>query len=326
MNNATLSIVICTYERPALLRRLIGDIAGLEGLTEGRDCVVVVDNAASGSAREVVEAMRPQLRAELLYLNVTPANIAAARNAGIRATDSDLVAFLDDDQSIERGWLKAIRDGLAAYPQDVLFGAVVAETDDPAAAEEATRIFSRRANGPAGSDLYSVEPRRTRELSLGTGNAVFRRATALRDGELFRSEFGQSGGEDCEFFYRLELKGCRFGWLPQAVAREFVPPDRLKPDYLKHRLFVGGQAFAATRTLNSRWPRLTAVETRLKAALQIALLVTRRAALRLIGREVPLDFELRLAGVRGKFAFGALRPLYGDSAASCSRATARTAS
>ena len=312
----SLSIVICTYERPALLRRLLGDIAALDGLTPGRDIVVVVDNAASASARAVVAAIRPQMRAEMLYLNVTPANIAAARNAGVRATETAFVAFLDDDQSIDIGWLKAVRDGLATYPHDVLFGAVVAESDDPTATDGATRIFSRRANGPAGSDLYCVEPRRTRELSLGTGNAVFRRASALREGDLFRSEFGQSGGEDCEFFYRLELEGCRFGWLPQAVAREFVPSDRLKPDYLKHRMFVGGQAYAATRALNSRRPRLTALETRGKAALQIGVLSTLRAALKLMGREVPLALELRLAGVRGKFAFGALKPLYGDAALS----------
>jgi GT2 family glycosyltransferase len=48
--------------------------------------------------------------------------VNAARNAGVRATTAELVAFLDDDKCAPPGWLHAVRDGAARYPDAEAFG------------------------------------------------------------------------------------------------------------------------------------------------------------------------------------------------------------
>src|SRR5262249_50849866 len=48
--------------------------------------------------------------------------INAARNSGIRAARSDLIAFVDDDVWTPPGWLRAVVEGAARYPGAGAFG------------------------------------------------------------------------------------------------------------------------------------------------------------------------------------------------------------
>jgi succinoglycan biosynthesis protein ExoM len=45
---------------------------------------------------------------EIVGVSAHPANIAVARNAGITATDSAFVAFVEDDQQLDPGRLEAV--------------------------------------------------------------------------------------------------------------------------------------------------------------------------------------------------------------------------
>ena len=65
------------------------------------------------------------------------------------------------------------------------------------------------------------------------------------DAEIFDPAFGKGGGEDYDLFCRLQRRGRRFVWLPEAAAREFVPASRCERAYLRRRFYAGGQAFAA---------------------------------------------------------------------------------
>lgn len=308
---AGISIVICTFNRHDLLRKALESVVALRNPENIPVTLVVVDNSDDSNALPMIETMRPRLPYPLLGIAAHPANISVARNAGVAAAPDEIVAFMDDDQQLDPNWLTAVSEGLSALPHDVLFGAVepVLETPDKADAT-VLGLFSRRLSAAAGTDLFAMGPAKTHGIALATNNCVFRKTTALTDAAPFDPAFGNGGGEDYDLFCRLERRGRRFGWLPAARALEFVPSKRCDPAYLERRFYAGGQAFALAVSKNSASPTLKRWHLRLRAILQLAILLPLTPLQWLQGAEARRQLRYRLAGVFGKISFAELEPIY----------------
>ncbi len=115
MHSPVISVVIPTRNRASYL-----DVA-LESLVsqrlDGSFELLVADDWSSDATEEILKKWGVRsVRAE----HRRGAN--AARNAGVRATTAELVAFLDDDVYVPPGWLHAVRDGAARYPDAEAFG------------------------------------------------------------------------------------------------------------------------------------------------------------------------------------------------------------
>lgn len=309
----SLAIVICTFRRPDLLRRALRSVAAQSApkAWRGRLTVYAVDNSDEGDAREIVAQEAGASRWPMRWLEAHPANISVARNAGVAAGNEDFVAFVDDDQELDPGWLDAVLAALDDDPADGWLGRVVASYETPERTTPAVRsLFSRDLDAPAGFELFAFGPRRRDGLSLATNNCVFRRATCLNDAQVFDPAFGKGGGEDFDLFCRLQRRGRRFVWLPGATAREFVPAARCERLYLRRRFYAGGQAFAAAISRGGRRPGVTRWVIRGKACIQAALLALRAPATLWSAEPARADYAFRWAGVLGKLSFGAIYPLY----------------
>lgn len=306
-----LAIIVCTYRRPELLRACLQSIV-TQRIPAGQTVrLTVVDNSPEGSAALVVDAVAATSPIPVRWMAAHPANISVARNAGVAATTEPLVAFIDDDAVFDPGWIDAVIAGLQRHPHDVFFGRIETDFEAPEMASDAVRqLFSRRLDYAAGHDLFAFGRHKTPGITLGTGNCIFRRQGTLDDPEPFDLDFGLGGGEDYDLFCRLERRGRRFGWLPGAAAREFVPKARCDAQYLRRRYYAGGQAFAAAIARGGRNATLTRWGIRLKAAVQAALLLV-TYPLALAGGEAEVaDHGYKLAGALGKMSFGAIYPLY----------------
>ncbi len=127
-SSPSISVVIPTRDRPDDLQRC------LESLTRvaySRWNVLVVDQSDSARTREVADgfaAALPYLR----YGHPGHTGLCRARNEGIAGTDGEVVAFLDDDCTVEEDWLQGIAHAFARYPGAALvFGTVEAAPHDP---------------------------------------------------------------------------------------------------------------------------------------------------------------------------------------------------
>jgi succinoglycan biosynthesis protein ExoM len=273
--------------------------------------VLVVDNSDEGTARNVVEQSPPQSPFDMRWVEAHPANIAVARNVGVQLARTEYIAFLDDDNELKPGWLEAVALAISTHPHDVFFGALDAEFEKPERATRATQqLFSRRLDAPMGSDLFAFGPQQTREIALGTGNSVIRRAALPQDAPPFDVSFGHGGGEDYDLFCRMQRNGSRFGWLPGARAQEYVPASRCHPSYLRRRFFVGGQTFAAGVARASARPWARRWWLRLKAVVQALAMAAAFPLTVLRGGEAVLDYSYRFAGILGKMSFGGIYPIY----------------
>jgi len=119
-----ISVVIATYGRAALLRRLLEALAQQTLPTACFEVVVSIDgqDPASQEVLEQVAKSQPTLR---WCRSAERRGPAVARNAALRFCAGEIIAITDDDCVPSNTWLEAIRDAFEAAPQ---FGVVIGRT------------------------------------------------------------------------------------------------------------------------------------------------------------------------------------------------------
>src|SRR3954454_15503737 len=76
--------------------------------------ILVVDDGPDAGTRAVAE------RHGCRYVSYGPSRgLNAARNAGIAASDADLLCFVDDDVAVRPGWLGALMGAAADADEDI---------------------------------------------------------------------------------------------------------------------------------------------------------------------------------------------------------------
>lgn len=226
-----IDVCICTYHRPHIFETLKA-LARQEGCDAVCVRVIVADNAVEPTAEAAICATGRALGLDFTYIHAPARNISIARNACLGAAHGDWIAFLDDDEYPSPDWLRKLLAEARRGRWDAVLGPV------QAIYPEATATWLRIG------DFHSDRPVWIRgRIETGyTGNALIRRRVIERAGISFCVEFGRSGGEDLDFFYRLRDAGGRIGFAPDALVVAAVPSSRLGLRYLLRRNFRRGQS------------------------------------------------------------------------------------
>lgn len=239
-----ISVCICTYKRPEMLRRLLSRLEDQE--TDGffDYSIVIVDNDRSESARQAVESYARQSKISISYYAEPEQNIALARNKAIENAKGDFIGFIDDDEFPGEKWLLHLYKALNRYESDGILGPVLPHfEEEPPKWVLKGHLFDRPSH-PTGQDLGWKNTR--------TGNALLKREVFKNDRKWFDPNFG-SGGEDRDFFRRKIEEGHVFVWCDEARVFETVQPERWQTIVLlKRALLRGKMAFntKGSRPLN----------------------------------------------------------------------------
>jgi len=254
------SVVIPTYRRPDGVRTAVTSI--LAGAADEAHEVVVVDNDPARSAEGMTAALAAGSAVRVRYIPEPRRGISHARNAGVAAASGRFIAFLDDDEEVEPGWLSAFLATLARSGADAAVGPVLPHFPEGAAITAYCReVYTRDARAPSGTPL----------LRWNIGNSIFLKDRCFRAAEPFDPRLGLTGGEDTLFLRQLTRGGGRLVWCAEAVAWESVPADRTEANYLVRRMFRGAQT--TTYVCAAVRPRELGRAARLMAAgcVQLAL-------------------------------------------------------
>ncbi|MDQ3455288.1 MAG: glycosyltransferase [Actinomycetota bacterium] len=105
LSERTLTVAICTKDRVEGLARCLDALQRLPATDDqARFEVLVVDNASVDDATRNLVAARPDVR----YVREDKPGLDFARNRAIAEATGALIAFLDDDVEVDRGWLTGL--------------------------------------------------------------------------------------------------------------------------------------------------------------------------------------------------------------------------
>ncbi len=213
----SMAAIMPAYNAAAYLEQSLPPLLDAEaGLAE----VIVVDDGSTDGTG----ALAARRGARVLRLDPT-AGAAAARNAGARATQGDILVFVDADSVVQPGTLAALRRYLAAHPEaDAVFGSYDAE---PAARGVVSQYRNLLHH-------YVHQSARPGAATFWAGLGAVRRAAFERVGG-FDPDPRWCAIEDIELGYRLRAAGCAIhacpalqcGHLKRWTLREMVRTDLL---------------------------------------------------------------------------------------------------
>jgi succinoglycan biosynthesis protein ExoM len=304
------SIIIPTYNRADCLVRAIRSCLTQRDVEAGYE-IVVVDNNPDGSAATAVAAITVGSPVPIRYVAEPRPGISHARNTAIAAARGRYLAFLDDDQEAEPGWLAAHLSALRRYDADIVFGPFHPrfEISDAAVPPYARGKYTRDENMPTGSPMPARSPLLG---SPGISNTLIARERCLDDAEPFRPALGFAGGEDTLLFRQLLRRGCKMVWCAEARVRETIPAERLTTLYLLRRAFNNGQISASTWGALDPPARGRMLLVMAAGIVQAALFALPAMVLRLCNHPRWLPFAAQVAGGLGKIFCHprALLPIY----------------
>jgi len=235
-----LDVIIATYNRAALLRTTCESLRAADRPSGLQVRVTVVDNRSTDGTRGVVESLMAGFGGALHYVYESKPGRSSALNAGIAATDGDLVGMIDDDEEVDHHWFTTIADAFQDPATDFIGGPYVprwGSVPPPWLGTSYKAAIGWVDSGPA---IQPFGP--TFGGILMGGNAVIRRSVLERVGP-YSSELGRSSDgrllscEDRDMYDRLLAIGAKGFYRPDLVIFHYVPPDRLTKSYFRRWCF-----------------------------------------------------------------------------------------
>jgi glycosyltransferase involved in cell wall biosynthesis len=225
-----ISVILCTYNRCQDLTKTLESLASSRLPSAVEWEVVVVDNNSSDPTRRLAEDFCRRYPLRFTYLFEPMKGKSYALNAGIREARGDLLAFTDDDVTVEPTWL----DNLTLRLRDNQCAGVGGRTllDRSLSLPHWLSLEGRDALGPLAIFDRGMTATELLESPFGN-NMAFRKEIFVKHGN-FRTDLGPQPdkrkpqkGEDSEFGRRLLVAGERLLYEPAAVIYHRVSPDRI---------------------------------------------------------------------------------------------------
>lgn len=155
-------VVIPTADRPGLLQEAVASVLAQSVAAKE---VIVVDNGLDPVPRSLLPAAE-----QLTLIRALPQmGVAQARNLGITLASATHIAFLDDDDRLDRDYLSAVRDCIDDSGAAVVLGNL-------RNGEDGTPLLEK--HGPLPTDLERLLL--THNPGAGGSSTVVQRAAALK--------------------------------------------------------------------------------------------------------------------------------------------------
>jgi glycosyltransferase involved in cell wall biosynthesis len=228
--SVNIDVVICTYNRAANLDNTLSALGAQRVSGYVIWSVLVVDNGSTDSTADVVEAHRLRhLLPGLRRVVESEKGLTPARRRGVGETSAPWIAFVDDDNLLDPGWLDAIARAIRANPAaGGIGGRVISDWEQPA-----PNFFKGFCCFPEQNCDVARET-----MSLVGAGLVVRRAALVECGWLERPLLADrvgkrlvSGG-DIEITERIRAAGYPLWRTPDAVLRHHIPSSRATWRYL----------------------------------------------------------------------------------------------
>jgi glycosyltransferase involved in cell wall biosynthesis len=240
-----ITAILCTYNRAHSIGNALESVLASVLPTGLEWEVLVVDNNSKDHTRAVTNEFCLRYPGRVRYLFEPQQGLSNARNAGIRDSRGEIIAFTDDDVTVEPTWLQnltaSLHDGTWAgaggrvrppkdftQPDWLTLDGGMMDSSGVLALFDAGTVVGKLRKPPFGA------------------NMAFRKSMFEKHGG-FRPDLGRCGNnlignEDTEFGGRLMAAGERLRYEPSAIVYHPVPKERLDKKYFLAWWFAYGRA------------------------------------------------------------------------------------
>ena len=206
-------MVVPTYNRRALLERVVAAILR-QGLPPERYELIVVDDGSTDGTAELGAELAA--RGNVRFVRGEHRGVAAARNLGIREATGDVVAFTDDDCLVPEDWLARLADGYARHPEVAGVGGGITPPPEALARSAIARYelhVTREVYGARDAEVLGGFDC----PAGGTNNMSYRRDLLLDVGGFDEGFPPFVWGEDADLKLRITQRGGRLLYVPVTV-------------------------------------------------------------------------------------------------------------
>jgi glucosyl-dolichyl phosphate glucuronosyltransferase len=238
-----ITVILCTYNRAQSLSKALASLAASTLPKSIEWEVVVVDNNSKDHTRQVVDEFCRRYPERFRYVFESRQGKSHALTSGIREAAGEILAFMDDDVTVDPDWLQNLTKGLHNGQWAGAGGRILPEQNFqppgwlPVHAKNGLAPFAFFDLGP--------QPGALTEPPFGT-NMAFQRKLFKKYGG-FRTDLGPRPGneirnEDTEFGERVLAAGEQLRYEPLAVVYHSIPIERMKKSYFLEWWFDKGRA------------------------------------------------------------------------------------
>lgn len=227
-----LSIVIATYNNAVSLERTLKSVACQDADKSIWECIVVNNNSTDNTQKCVTTFAKEHNDINIRLVDEPQQGLSYARNRGITESKGQYIAFIDDDETINEGFVSAYIDLFRNHGAFVGSGAlkVCYETARP---KWMSHYTEKMIANPLdlGSEVITI----TRTITPTGGNMAFNREVFNLYGN-FDTNLGRKGselygGEENDLFDRIRDLGERIFYTPHAIAYHHISDKKLTPEY-----------------------------------------------------------------------------------------------
>ncbi len=234
----TLTIVITTYNRISLLRRLLDSLMDQTIASEEFEIIVVDNNSTDGTVEWIKKSKLFEAR-KMQFVQEKTQGVSIARNSGLKLASGEYISFLDDDVTVRNNWMAAVFQIINKHKPD-FFGGVVHPSYEEQPPKWFDDKFEIREHYPESGWLPAYT-----YLSI---NYVARRACLNKIGG-FNIDIGPKGakfqyGEDSDLIARLYQKGYLAYYNREMIVDHFVPKRKMTLSYVLNRKIELGMSYA----------------------------------------------------------------------------------
>jgi glycosyltransferase involved in cell wall biosynthesis len=230
-NKISIDIIICTYNNAPLLQKALRAISEQKVSAKIDWRVSVVNNNCTDETPQIVGKFALNFPVPLKIILETKQGVHHARLCGIKNTNGDWVAFVDDDCLIAENFVEEIAKFASEHPDCGAFGAKIIldwETEPPIYAANRKWAFAGKNHGNL--------PKRHSSIA---GAGMILKRTALEESGWLEQQFLEDrtgnklvSGGDMEMGIRI-AKVCETWYNPACQIKHFIPARRLTRQYLR---------------------------------------------------------------------------------------------
>jgi glycosyltransferase involved in cell wall biosynthesis len=251
-----ITVAICTWNRCALLKETLEQVARLAIPSEVDWQLLVVNNNSTDATSQVLASFDSRLPLHSV-LEPNP-GLSNARNRAVVEATGDYILWTDDDVLVDEGWLTAYCEAFVRWSEAAIFGGNIKPWFEGSPPTWLERVWPQVASAYASRDLGEQSvPLSHTVLPFGANFAV--RTNEQRkypyDPQLGVRPDSIIGGEETTVIRSMMADGIKGRWVPDARVRHYIPASRQTILYLRN-YFRGYGEYCAFQNTSSSEPAI----------------------------------------------------------------------